>query len=356
MGTSANGGGGTAVAPYQSEPTIGVMGNAVVQTTETASSAVAAQAKANVEARYLMALHRPRSWMTVRSRLLEACERPGFAEMALYALPRWDARLRREVNITGPSIRFAEEAARHMGNLLIEPVVVLDDADKRVITVWVTDLESNISWPSPVVVQKTVERAKPKQGQTVLRSRTNSEGHMVYVVAATEDDLANKQASMISKAARNGILRMLPGDVLEEAVERVHETLANADAADPKKAVKKVCDAFYRLGVEPGQLETYLGHKVDVINPAELQELRGIHAAIKDGQTTWAQVMEGQAKPAGETQGAAATTTTRGTEGLRAKVSQKAQPAAPTKPVEQMTDEELLALDEQRAAGETAGG
>jgi len=48
---------------------------AAVETAETASTAVAVQARAAVEARYKMALMRPRSWDDVRVRLLAACHR-----------------------------------------------------------------------------------------------------------------------------------------------------------------------------------------------------------------------------------------------------------------------------------------
>ena len=46
---------------------------------ETASAAVAAQSKAMVEARYIMAMQRPRNWDQVRQDLIKECRRPSFA-------------------------------------------------------------------------------------------------------------------------------------------------------------------------------------------------------------------------------------------------------------------------------------
>ncbi len=62
----------------------------------------------------------------------------------------------------------------------------------------------------------------------------------VDIVAATEDELATKQGAQVSKAMRNGLLRVLPGDILDEAMAEVGETVKNADAKDPAGARKKL--------------------------------------------------------------------------------------------------------------------
>src|SRR5690606_29143084 len=54
---------------------------------ETAATSIAAAAKAAIEARYILALKRPRDWDTVRTRLLKECDRPGFADAAIYRKP-----------------------------------------------------------------------------------------------------------------------------------------------------------------------------------------------------------------------------------------------------------------------------
>ena len=70
---------------------------------ETTAGALAAQAKAAVEARYIMAMQRPRDWDQVRLSLLKECDRTNFAEVAIYRKPVGQG-------IEGPSIRFAEAA------------------------------------------------------------------------------------------------------------------------------------------------------------------------------------------------------------------------------------------------------
>lgn len=279
-----------------------------VAVTETASTAVAAQAKAAVEARYVMALRNPRSWDQVRVKLLETCRRPSFAAVAKYAKPTGGKKL------VGPSIRFAEEAARQMGNILAETIITFDDDDRRIVKVMVTDLESNLSYPQDIILEKTVER-KDKSGRTVLSERKNSYNETVYVVVATEDEMATKQGAQVSKAMRNGLLRVLPGDILDEAMAEVGETVKKADAEDPAGARKKLCDAFFDLGVMPGQIVEFLGHPLDQMNPSELQLLRNIYTAIREGEGSWSDVMAEKGKKAEAPK--------QGNAGVAAKLAQK---------------------------------
>lgn len=254
--------------------------------TETATTAMAAQAKANVEARFILALQRPRDIDTVRVRLLKECKRPGFAQVARYSKPVGGQR------IEGASIRFAEAALRLMGNVLPETSVIYDDNQKRIVRVSVTDLETNLTYSSDVSIEKTVERSNLKDGQVPLGSRKNSYGKTVYLLPATEDDIANKVNANVSKALRGHALRILPGDILEEAMELCIKTLNSEAAADPDRERKKIADAFASLRVMPNHLAEYLGHTIDTCAPAELVELRALYQAIKDGETTWHAAVE----------------------------------------------------------------
>lgn len=257
---------------------------AVMQTSETASAAVAAQAAALVQARYVIALKNPRDLDTVRERLLKECKRPGFARVARYKKPIGQG-------IVGPSIRFAEAAIRCMGNVVVETVTLFDDREKRIIQVNVTDLEANVPYTSSVTIDKTVERRRTQDGDEVLGQRKNSQGITVFIVAATEDQLLNKQNALISKAIRTNGLRLVPGDIVEECMWQVVETQENADAKDPDGAKLQIFDSFGNQGVSVAQLKKYLGHDGATLTPKELSDLRAVYSAIKDGETTWKEVM-----------------------------------------------------------------
>lgn len=273
---------GTSNLPTAPQPSAGV---AVAQG-ETAASSVAARAKAEVEARALVALGRPRHVESFRLGLLQACKRSRFAAGAWYSKPVGGK------PIEGLSIRFAEEAARHYGNLHIGAQVVYDDAERRIIKVVATDLENNNTYDSDVTVAKFVERRSPKQGDEVLRSRTNSTGQTVYIIRADDDALLNKQAALISKARRQLILQHIPSDISEEAAEIILETRQSEVDADPLAARKRMVDAFFGLGIGPEQLEEFLGHALDTVTKAEIHLLGSIYTGIKEGESSWADVME----------------------------------------------------------------
>ncbi|MEW8152755.1 MAG: hypothetical protein AB2810_21670, partial [Candidatus Thiodiazotropha endolucinida] len=103
---------------------------------DIAVQAAAAQAKAMIESRYVMAMHNPRNWDDVRQKLLKECRRPSFAnnKSAFYKKPIGNG-------VEGLGIRFVEVALRCMTNVLVETVTVYDDSDKEILRVMVTDLE-----------------------------------------------------------------------------------------------------------------------------------------------------------------------------------------------------------------------
>jgi hypothetical protein len=272
------------------------------QRAETAALAVAAGAKAEVESRYIMAMRQPRDIDDVRIRLLAAAKRPGFAQAAKYKKPIGGG------FVEGPSIRFAEEALRCFRNVLPQTTLVYDDADKAIYRVSVTDLEANLTFVQDVTVNKTVERSNAS-GKEVLSSRKNSQGRTTYIVRATDDDMANKSAALISKALRGLALRIIPGDLVEEAMAQCVET-SKSGGGDPEADRKKLIDAFAAQRVLPSDLKAYLGHDVGQASPAELQELREVFATLRDGEGTWPEILA--AKTGGSEAPAAAAKETEG--------------------------------------------
>lgn len=263
-------------------------GTTAIEVRQTAAIAVAEKAKAEVQARYIMALQRPRDIDAVRTAVLRDCKRPGFAATARYSVPRAGK------SIVGPSIRFAEAILRSMGNIDSSHAVTHDDAEQRIIRVQVTDLEANLTFADDIVISKTVERSALRSGQTPISSRTNSAGVTTYLVSATEDDVRNKQASAISKSLRGLALRLLPADILEEAMSQVVATTRDADAKDPDAARKRLVDAFADISVSPADLREFLGVEIGKASPTDIQELRGVYQAIREGATSWREALSGK--------------------------------------------------------------
>ena len=258
---------------------------------ESASSAIAAQSKAMVESRYIMAMRNPRNMDAVRQELLKECKRPSFAhnKSAYYIKPIG-------AGVEGLGIRFVEVALRCMKNVLVETTMIFEDEIKEVHRVSVTDLEANITYPLDVRVSKTVERSKPNSDGSYLSVRKNSYGRDVFTLLGTDDDLLNKRGALISKAIRTIGLRIIPGDLCDEAEEIIKRIRLDEAAKDPDAERRKIVDAFAGIGVTAIDITAYLGHDLGKCSPAQIVTLRGIYGAIRDGEASWQTVMQNKSE------------------------------------------------------------
>jgi hypothetical protein len=279
--------GGAAVAKRDN------LGNAeLMRTGETAAVAQAHQAEALVRARFALAISRPRVMAVVRERALDECQRPRFAQVARYRVPRGGS------TIEGWSIRAAEALGRIFGNIDVNVSVIADDPARRVLQVTAIDLESNFTTGAPVTVAKVMERRQLRNGQVAIASRTNSEGQLVHLVEATDDELLVKQNALLSKARRNAILQLIPGDLLDEMLEVVNETRRKGDKAeDPEAYRKRMLDGFYEIGVKASMLAEYIRLRfdktVETLTVDEMHDLRDLHTALRDKEVTWKDAMAG---------------------------------------------------------------
>jgi len=142
-------------------------GTEVAQRAEQAAIYVSAQARAEIESAFIMALKMPRNRDQARVEILKACKNPTFAEVALYKKPVGGT------SIVGPSIRFAEEMIRAWKNVKIQSMVIFEDQERRMTSLNVVDLESNISYSPKITIEKTVER-KNATGREVISERLNT--------------------------------------------------------------------------------------------------------------------------------------------------------------------------------------
>jgi hypothetical protein len=293
---------------------------------ETASDVLSAQAKALVNARYQVAMMKPRDWDDVRQKLLRDCERPRFAETAIYRKPMGNS------SVQGLSVRFAESAIRTMGNLQPEHIVVYDDAKQRIVRISLTDIEANVSYSKDIVLQKTVERKTVKPGTEIISQRKNSSGETTYLIAATEDELLIKEAAHASKIMRQHALRILPADIQEECEDQIRATVAAKIKADPDAEKKKLIDGFGDLGIGVVELKKYLQiDSLDTLTPKDLADLRLVYQALRDGETNWREVMAQRAGTRGEEK-SDGTRTQQIAEKLKAKPVAKADPTVTISP------------------------
>lgn len=273
-------------APASEETMLQAYGEQKHNTNETAIAAVEAEARAAIQARYLLANAKPRDLDKVRESLLKECKRPAFAATARWSKKRGDS------TISGLSIRFAEAALRCYTNIYAPQSVIYDDVEKRIVKLSVIDLECNVSYDSAMTLAKEIERRSAAKGAEILRQRVGASGQRLYILRATDDEILDRQNALISKALRTQGLRHIPGWLLDEAEEVLVKTASDQAAKDPDAERRKLFDAFAQVGIGIEDLKAWAGHDMKRLDPAELVELRGLYQGIKDGQFTFDEALE----------------------------------------------------------------
>lgn len=215
---------------------------------------------AEVQAAMVVARANPRNPVAAMDRILNACTRPSLAESAVYTYARGGA------NIEGPSIRLAEAVAQSWGNIQYG-VRELDSTDgESQVQAYAWDLETNTR--REIVFHVKHER-HTRDGKKELTDPRD-----IY------ETVANQGARRL----RACILSVIPGDVIEAAVNQCNVTMkSSADVSEG--GIAKLVKAFESIGVSKAQIEVRIQRRIDAILPAQVATLRKIFSSIKDGMS-----------------------------------------------------------------------
>jgi hypothetical protein len=115
-------------------------------------------------------------------------------------------------------------------------------------------------------------------------------------------------ANMGQRRKRAVLLAVIPGDVVEAAVQQCEETLHTKADASPE-AIKKMVEAFAAFGVTQAQIEARCQRRLEAIRPAQIVMLRRIYASLKDEMSVpsdWFEAAAGSPPPASGLRGNAA--------------------------------------------------
>lgn len=211
----------------------------------------------------------PRDLAQVTQRVNESCARPSLANIATYAYNRGGS------TITGPSIRLAEVLSQAWGNIDSGWSRIGQHYDHNGMggkgcpvaecKAWAWDKEANIrkeiAFDVPLI-------RETKQGDKVLTS---------------ERDIYEMCANMASRRVRACVLGVIPGWVVDEAMERVEKTLESGDGKPLADRVRSMKANFAELGVTKEMIESKLGHSVEETTRQELVALGREYNAIRDG-------------------------------------------------------------------------
>ena len=289
-----------------------------------------------VQAAMVIAKRFPRDEFGALQRIQRACQRRGLAETAVYAFPRGGT------TVTGPSIRLAECLAQHWGNLDFGVIELEQKEGESVIMAYAWDLETNTRQTKVFTVRHERRVGKGER----FRVDRLSDPREVYELVASQG----------ARRVRACILGVVPGDVVESALQACEGTLAN-DTEPLEQRVRKMVAAFGELGVTAPMVAERLGHKLEVTTEAELAGLRRIYTSLRDGMAKREQFFS--LPPARPTFDAAAEEAAEAAAGL---APEPPPPPAPEPPKE--TPQSRLAalvtgkgfsFDEFRAWGEQSG-
>lgn len=265
-----------------------------------AGNPIAAQeqtrAIAEVQAAMVVARMNPRDPIRAMDLILNECTRNSLASTATYSYRRGGT------DITGPSIRLAEVIAQKWGNIQygIRELSQKDGVSTALAYAW--DVETNTRREVQFQVQL---KRDTKRGAYAL-----TEGRDIYEAVA----------NFGARRLRSCILSLIPGDVVEAAVQQCQTTLtANVDMS--KEGLNKVLVWFEHFGVTKAQIEKRIQCRFDSIRPAQIVTLGNILRSIREGASQVSDWFEPEEEPKAveESKG--------GNEGLK-KVLRKKQKAA----------------------------
>lgn len=237
-------------------------GGALAQRSVT-SDMVTSRAAQEVQAAMVVAKKFPRDEVQAFNLVMKACSRPTLAEVAMYAYPRGGQ------TVTGPSIRLAEELARSWGNIdfgIIELEQDIEDGSSKVMA-YAWDLQTNTRQT------KVFEVRHERKAQGVIKRLDDPR------------DIYEMVANQGARRVRACILGIIPGDVVEAALDQCEKTMKGKSTEPLSDRIRKMVAAFAEMGVTQKMLETRLNHNMDATNETELVGLRKIYMSLKDGHS-----------------------------------------------------------------------
>lgn len=227
-----------------------------------------ARETAEIQSMMVIAKQFPRDERRVLDLIMIDCQRPSLAQKALYSYSRGGS------EISGPSIHLAKAIAKRWGNMKAGIVELEQKNGESICEAFALDLESNY---------------KESKIFSVPHVRSTKKGSY-----RLEDprDIYELVANNGSRRERACILSVIPGDIVDVAVEECTRTLmANADISPEN--VKKMCELFAsEFGVTREQIEKRIQRRIDSITPAQMVSLRSVFNSLKDGMSNAADWFE----------------------------------------------------------------
>lgn len=215
-----------------------------------------------VQGQIIMAKKFPRNENESYNRIMRACQRKSLAEKASYEYQRGDTK------INAPSIRLAEVAVQNWGNIDFGVVELEQKNGKSEVMAFAWDMETN---------------TRQSKIFTVPHIRHTKKGD--YPLTDPRD-IYEMVANQGARRLRACILGIIPGDIIEAAMEQCNKTLIEGEKKPLADVIKEVCLYFQRdYNVPVDAIEKFIGCKSEAFSMNDCVRLRKIYNAIKDGMS-----------------------------------------------------------------------
>ncbi|EJS45022.1 hypothetical protein V7652_26045 [Bacillus thuringiensis] len=225
----------------------------------TTEAMVSRQAQ-EVQMAMYVAKNFPRDTYDAFQRIMKECERKLVAENAVYQYPKGGQK------VQGPSIRLAEVIARNWGNIDYG-IIELDQKDgESSMMAYAWDLETNTR-QTKIFTVKHERKAKGKTNKL-----TDSR------------DVYELTANMGTRRMRACILGIIPGDIVDAAVQKCNDTLINGQKEPLEDRLRKALDAFKKdFGVTKEMIEDSFQLNIDAFTEHDFVKLGRIYTSIREG-------------------------------------------------------------------------
>lgn len=215
-----------------------------------------------VQAAMVIAKKFPRDEYEAINKIKRACKRPKLAEQSLYSYSRGGQ------NVTGPSIRLAEALAQAWGNIDYGILELEQKEGKSEMMAYAWDLETNARVTKIFSVEH--KRDTKKGSYSLTDSR----------------DIYELTANFGARRMRACILGVIPGDIVDMAVEECRDTQRSEFEKIPSmEKIEKIEKLFKKdFGVYREQLEKYAGVNMAQLTNDHVIDLWAVYNSLKNGQ------------------------------------------------------------------------
>ncbi|AJK64913.1 hypothetical protein KHU1_0946 [Bacillus amyloliquefaciens KHG19] len=230
------------------------------QATGVTSEAMVSRQAQEVQAAMVIAKKFPRDVYAAFDRIKKACERRLLAENAVYEYPRGGTK------VSGPSIRLAEALAQNWGNIDYGIMELEQKAGESSVMAYAWDLETNTRQTKIF----TVKHERKARG----------------AITKLDDprDIYEMVANQGARRVRACILGVIPGDIVDAAVDMCQKTLISGHKEPLEDRLRSAFSLFKKeFGITKEMIQEYIGSNVDAFTEQDFLKIGRIYTSLRDG-------------------------------------------------------------------------